>query len=211
MTIKLLIARHGNTFGPGDTVRRVGTTDLSLVESGLAQGRALGLHLKENHLIPDIIFTSQLKRAIETAEQAQMAMRTQISTKILDIFNEIDYGIDENKPEEEVIARVGIDALKAWEKNAEVPSGWKVNPSDIVRHWHDFANTLIDQYADKIVLVITSNGIARFAPFLTGDFSAFCAQYGIKLSTGAFGVFQKKSSDRAWHCSGWNIKPIVGQ
>ena len=30
MTTRLLIARHGNTFGPGDIVKRVGTTDLPL-------------------------------------------------------------------------------------------------------------------------------------------------------------------------------------
>ncbi|HVY53670.1 MAG TPA: histidine phosphatase family protein, partial [Gammaproteobacteria bacterium] len=61
MTIKLLIARHGNTFSPGDVVTRVGTTDLPLVASGLEQGRQLGIYLKQNNLVPGVIFTSKLK------------------------------------------------------------------------------------------------------------------------------------------------------
>ena len=45
----LIIARHGNTFNPGDTPTRVGKhTDMPLVEKGEAQGRALGRYLKEH-------------------------------------------------------------------------------------------------------------------------------------------------------------------
>ncbi|MFI4963584.1 MAG: histidine phosphatase family protein, partial [Legionellales bacterium] len=109
---RLLIARHGNTFGSGDTVRRVGTTDLPLVESGLEQGRKLGAYLKQNNLTPDSIFTSTLKRAIQTAEQVQSVMHTNVPIEALSIFNEIDYGPDENQPENRVIERIGIDALK---------------------------------------------------------------------------------------------------
>lgn len=43
----LIIARHGNTFGPDDTPTRVGArTDLPLVESGIQQARLLGTHLR---------------------------------------------------------------------------------------------------------------------------------------------------------------------
>src|SRR5579862_7485718 len=102
----LLIARHGNTFGPGDTVRRVGITDLPLSDSGLQQGRNLGVYLRQNQLIPDVIFTSTLKRTLQTAEQAQLTMQTHVPVHPLMIFNEIDYGPDENQPEEYVVARV---------------------------------------------------------------------------------------------------------
>src|SRR3990167_6198462 len=129
---RLLIARHGNTFEPGDIVTRVGITDLPLVDSGLIQGQKLGAYLKQNNLIPDMIFTSKLKRAIQTAEQAQNTMKTHLPLERLSIFNEIDYGPDENQPEENVIARVGKEALMAWETKAEVPNGWKVDPETII-------------------------------------------------------------------------------
>lgn len=207
MSTRLLIARHGNTFGPGDIVKRVGITDLPLVDSGLMQGRMLGTYLKQNNLIPDVIFTSTLKRAIQTAQQAQSTMQTHLPMDTLSIFNEIDYGPDENQPEDKVIARVGAEALMAWEAKAQVPSGWKVDPLGIIKNWQDFSTRLTQDYAGKIILVVTSNGIARFAPYLTGDFSAFTAQYGIKISTGALCVFENTPPAKTWDCLQWNVKP----
>ncbi|MDP3560422.1 MAG: histidine phosphatase family protein [Legionellaceae bacterium] len=207
VTTRLLVARHGNTFAAGDIVRRVGTTDLPLVESGLMQGRMLGMYLKKNLLIPDVIFTSKLKRAIQTAEQAQSVMQTQLPMEELSIFNEIDYGPDENQAEERVRDRLGADALNAWETDAKVPHDWKVNPLDIIQNWQDFSARIIQDYAGKIILVVTSNGIARFAPYLTGDFVAFSKQYGIKIATGALCIFETLPPCEQWNCLQWNIKP----
>lgn len=162
MATRLLVARHGNTFAPGDVVRRVGTTDLSLVASGLNQGRLLGVYLKQQHLIPDVIFTSKLKRAIQTAEQAQLTMGSDLPIETLSIFNEIDYGPDENQPEENVIARIGKDAMSAWETQAIVPQGWSVDPDTLIKNWLDFSIHLRTNYMGKTCLVITSNGVARF-------------------------------------------------
>lgn len=208
-TTKLLIARHGNTFGPGDVVKRVGITDLPLVESGLIQGRLLGTYLKQNDLIPDVIFTSKLKRAIQTAEQAQDSMQTRLPIETLTMFNEIDYGPDENQPENKVIERIGTEALLAWETSANVPSGWKVDPLEIIKNWQNFCTRLSEEFAGYIILVVTSNGIARFAPYLTGDFKTFSTQYGIKISTGAVSIFEKKITSEVWDCLKWNVKPII--
>ncbi|WP_230849122.1 histidine phosphatase family protein [Legionella saoudiensis] len=207
MSTRLLIARHGNTFAPGEIVRRVGTTDLPLVESGLLQGYALGAYLKQERLIPDVIFTSTLQRTIQTAEQAQKAMGTQLPMENLSIFNELDYGPDENQPEENVVARLGKEALAAWEAQALVPSGWQVSPAEIITNWQHFAEHLRQQYQGKTCLVITSNGIARFAPYLTGDFAAFSAQYPIKIATGALCIFTNELRSSVWNCLGWNVKP----
>lgn len=207
MTTRLLIARHGNTFAPGDIIRRVGATDLPLVASGLEQGRALGNYLQQHHLIPDVIFTSKLQRTMQTAQQAQQAMDTNIAIEALDIFNEIDYGPDENQAEELVIERLGNDALQAWETEAKVPQDWNVNPQDIINNWHAFAKELCRNYAGKTCLVITSNGIARFAPYLTGDFASFTKQYKIKIATGALCIFANEASSAVWECIAWNITP----
>lgn len=204
---RLLIARHGNTFAPGDVVRRVGTTDLPLVESGCAQGRKLGAYLKQHHLLPDAIFASQLQRTMQTAEQAQAVMQTSLPIQSLSIFNEIDYGQDENMPEDAVIARVGKDALKEWEACARVPHGWNVDPQQIIRNWQEFSANLLKKYSGKTVLVVTSNGIARFAPSLTGDFDAFAAAHGIKIATGALCVFENTPPASDWSCLHWNVRP----
>ncbi len=108
-----------------------------------------------------------------------------------------------------MIARLGAEALRAWEATAKVPNGWNVDPLAIIKNWQDFSVRLTQDYAGKTILVVTSNGIARFAPYLTGDFIAFTTQYGIKISTGALCVFEKTSSSDVWNCLEWNLKPSI--
>lgn len=207
MATRLLIARHGNTFAPQETVRRVGSTDLPLTESGQLQGLLLGTYLKEQGLIPDAIFTSKLQRTIQTAQKAQEALGTNLPFTTLSIFNEIDYGPDENQPESAVIARLGDTALKAWEEQAIVPPGWCVDPADIINNWINFSTYLCNEYAEKTCLVITSNGIARFAAHLTGDFAAFSSRYKIKIATGAVCHFENSKPNTVWKCLAWNKNP----
>lgn len=201
----LLIARHGNTFKSGDIVKRVGITDVPLVESGLLQASKLGAYLQQNQLIPDVIFASQLKRTIQTAEQAQKMMNLDLPINSLSIFNEIDYGPDENQPEDNVLARIGQSALNDWEINAKAPEGWKVDPVDIISNWHHFSAQLKHDHEGKIILVITSNGIARFSPYLTGDFTTFSSLNSIKISTGSLCIFENAKS-QYWTCTQWNLK-----
>ena len=206
MRTTLLIARHGNTFSPGDIVTRVGArTDLPLVPSGLEQGRKLGLYLKEKGLSPDAVFTSNLKRTRQTAEQVFEAGGFSLPIGVNPLFNEIDYGIDENKPEADVVARVGADALKAWDENAVVPNGWQVDVQAIIQGWLHFGATCVQDYAGKKILVVTSNGIARFAPYLTGDFDGFRRDHKLKISTGALAILAHENG--SWKVEGWNLKP----
>ncbi len=204
MKTTLLVARHGNTFAPGDVVTRVGArTDLPLVPAGLEQGRKLGAYLREHELVPDVVFCSGLKRTQQTAEQALEVMGVRRALNVLSLFNEIDYGVDENKPEERVVARVGAEALKAWDENAVVPDGWQVDVDGIIRGWKAFGDEVVRNYAGKKVLVVTSNGIARFAPHLTEDFEGFRERFKLKLSTGAFGMLVHEGG---WKVEGWNVK-----
>lgn len=202
----LIIARHGNTFEPGDTPTRVGArTDLPLVAKGIEQAKAIGRYLRENRLIPDTVYTSTLKRTIETAQIAIQESGVTNPVFPLEIFNEIDYGPDENKPEAEVIARIGEAAIRDWDEKAIVPAGWVVDPLEVIQNWIAFGQQISAFDDNETVLVVTSNGIARFAPHLTGDFKGFAAAHSIKLSTGALGILRHK--DGVWRCEGWNIRP----
>lgn len=186
----LIIARHGNTFEEGERPRRVGArTDLPLTEKGREQARAIGRYLKENKLIPDVVYSSPLQRTKETAKLA--IKETGVTNPVfeLDIFNEIDYGPDENKPEEDVIARIGAQALKDWDERALVPPGWNADPQIIIQNWQGFADQIRAHDDNETALVVTSNGIARFAPHITGDFESFRQKHGIKLSTGGLWIF----------------------
>lgn len=205
MKTTLLIARHGNTFGSGDVVTRLGKTDLPLVESGRKQGRLLGRYLAQHGLRPKVIFTSAMQRTQQTADEAEAEMGTHLPRHALEIFNEIDYGPDENQPEEQVRVRLGEAALKAWDEQAVVPNGWHADPQQIISAWRDFAADVLKNYAGKVILVVTSNGIARFSPELTGDMDGFKQRHGLKIATGALCIFTHEGG-KDWICEAWNVR-----
>ncbi|MDX2346108.1 MAG: histidine phosphatase family protein [Legionella sp.] len=198
----LIIARHGNTFGPGDTPTRVGArTDIPLLQSGIEQAKSIHTYFKKNHIKPDIIYSSELKRTQQTAEHACPNM----PITPLACFNEIDYGPDENQTEADVIARIGQSAIDAWNQHAIVPPGWQVNPRAIIQNWLNFGAMLQKKHANQTIFVVTSNGIARFAPYLTNNFDAFCENHAIKLKTGALSAFSYINT--AWQVNYWNLRP----
>lgn len=205
----LLVARHGNTFGPDDVVTRVGgRTDLPLVESGLQQARNLGAHLKAHDLVPNMVFTSAMQRTIRMAKLAQEVMDSAAPSEILHNFNEIDYGPDENRPEDEVVARLGQDVIDAWDNDYVVPEGWIVDVADLRRTWKEFGARLQRDYAGKTILMVTHNGIARFADALVDGKPLATDGGNAKLKTGALGQFEC-DADGNWSCTAWNVRPAA--
>lgn len=197
METRLFIVRHGNTFDAGDIVTRVGgRTDLPLSVSGKAQAEALG-----RHFAGTIFATARsgpLKRTRQTAS-AILAAQFNPPELITDLFlREIDYGPDENRPEDEVVARIGKPALDAWERNSIPPPGWRVDPDALIGNWQETFAELRDEPGDH--LIVTSNGIARFALAAAG-----ARQHDAKLKTGAWGVFEVKGEDVS--VLAWNVRP----
>lgn len=208
MVTKLIIIRHGNTFDKGDICTRVGArTDLPLSNSGKEQAVRLGKYFKQKNIEPDVVFTSELKRTYQTAEIALNEAGHKVEIKQLPIFNEIDYGPDENKTEEEVIARIGQNILDLWDNFAIVPKDWIFDADECVNNWKDFANEIENKYKNKTIMVVTSNGIVRFSPYLTENFGKFAKDFKIKVSTGALCIFEKKYNREYWEIKEWNLKP----
>lgn len=204
--LNLLIARHGNTFDQGDEILRVGKqTNLPLSLSGQAQAKALGGFLRENYSHIDQVLVSNLIRTQETAQISLGQMGLEKELYIDSLLDEIDYGPDEGKPEADVVARLGEDALAQWEEKAIAPNGWKVDPDEIIQGWKNLASKIIKKYKNKkeaTVLVVTSNGIARFSPYIAGDFDSFSKTHSMKMKTGAVSCFQYV--DSAWQLKYWN-------
>lgn len=176
---RIVICRHGNTFDKGEIVTRVGArTDLPLSSSGRAQVKALASGLSKftfsHAYCSPLIRTQQTATAIITAD---------IPLETLEFLTEIDYGEDENKPESEVVARLGQDMLDLWDLEAIVPDGWKVNPEAIIHAWEQFFESQRHQEGD--ILVVTSNGIARFILDVISNPDINTPR---KLRTAAYGV-----------------------
>jgi len=201
---RLVIARHGNTFAPGDIVTRVGgRTDLPLVASGRAQGEALGRHFAALGISFAAAFCSPLARTRQSAELILAQTGNDIEPASEAFLTEIDYGPDENRPEDEVRARLGEAALLAWDGAGEVPEGWLVDPPALVAAWAAFFARIAAGYPDADVLVVTSNGIARFA---LAACAGAAAAAPLKLRTGAYGEIQVSPGGGA-RLVNWDIRP----
>lgn len=201
----LLIARHGNNFDPGQVSVRVGRTDLPLSKSGRQQAANLGNYLKQYKINPSAAFTSQLIRSQETMQIALETAGINLTPVVRPMFDEVDYGPDEGKTYDEVVARIGAKALEDWETMAVLPNGWIADVDQIVQNWKDFAQEMLNSYPNQTVFVVTSNGIARFAPYLTNDFFGFSQDHNIKLSTGALGALSYHNGN--WVIDYWNEVP----
>lgn len=220
----LIIARHGNTFRKGETPTRVGSrTDLELVEE--ERGLGIGRYLLKLGLQPTRILAAPLKRTMDTARLAAQALGSTCEVQPDARFIEVDYGPDENKTEDEVMARLGAvayrrdgvdpsalpreeliakgdEAIALWNTQAIVPDSWKVDVDAIRRNWMELAGEVQE---GEVLLCVSSNGTIRFAPCITGDYESFCASHDIKVATGGVCIFTSEDG-KTWQCREWGIK-----
>ncbi|MFI3244494.1 MAG: histidine phosphatase family protein [Akkermansia sp.] len=222
----LIIARHGNTFRAGESPTRVGAhTDLELVEE--ARGRAVGKYLLAKGLMPDRILAAPLKRTMGTAQLAAEELGCSCPITPDARFIEVDYGPDENKTEDVVelqlgqricaatgkcacgmsnedIQQLGKEEIERWNTEAIVPNGWQVDVEQICKNWQELADSIAE---GETLLCVSSNGTIRFAPSITGDYAAFCAEHDIKVATGGVCIFTSEDGT-TWTCSEWGTKAI---
>ena len=196
METRLFIVRHGNTFDKGDVVTRVGgRTDLPLSLSGREQAETLARHFAATSFAT--ARSGPLKRTRDTAS-AILAAQPSPPELLTDLFlREIDYGPDENRPEEAVVARIGKAAMEAWERDCIVPPGWRADTAAIIGNWQELFHELRDAPGNH--LVVTSNGVARFA------LNAASAQRpDAKLATAACGVIVVEAGGA--RVEAWNLR-----
>jgi len=199
MSAEIVIVRHGNTFDPGDVVRRVGArTDLPLSVSGRVQAMKLAAMFAREQAGFTHACCGPLARTRETAE---LILRGQAFPPELEMelfLREIDYGPDENQPESEVVRRIGEVAIADWESDGVVPPGWVVDVRALEDAWRDAFSRWARDGGRR--LVVTSNGVARFALSAIGE-----TRFGRRLATGAFGLIRL---DGAAACAqAWNVRP----
>ncbi len=185
---RIIICRHGNTFDKGDVITRVGArTDLPLSISGIEQARGLAKYFDAgmSQFNFNLAFCSSLLRTYQTADFILTSGHGVKDLNILDFLTEIDYGQDENKPEADVVARLGKKAISLWDEQALPPEGWNVQPELLTQSWKEFFAKHQNHKGD--ILVVTSNGIARFALDAVDEIATDAPR---KLRTAAFGIVE---------------------
>lgn len=195
----LVIVRHGNTFSPGETPRRIGKrTDLPLTGQGEAQARALGAHFANAGWHFARAMVSPLLRTRQTASFILASQSHPAVMETIDFLCEIDHGPDENRTESEVLERIGADAVAEWDSTAVSPPGWHVDADNRIKAWKVL---LAELAADQPpILLVTSNGAARFALLAMDDAPA----HDLKLPTGSYGIIRRSAQ-------GALVVPVWGQ
>jgi broad specificity phosphatase PhoE len=194
---RLFIIRHGNTFTSSAQACRIGSrTDLPLVDSGHAQAQRLGAWFAAQDFAITRLLTSPLLRARQTAQAiADATGHAPDGTR--DWLGEIDHGPDEGRPEAQVLARIGAQAIADWDERAIAPDDWIVEADTRIAAWGAY----FAEPGEGTELLVTSNGAARFALLAAG-----LPLGSLKLRTGAFGELAV-DADGGVTLAGWDVRP----
>jgi len=121
MTATLILLRHGESEWNAKNLF-TGWVDVDLNEKGLAEAKRGGELLTETGLLPDVVHTSVLRRAIRTAEIAlHGAGRHWIGVKRSWRLNERHYGDLQGRDKAQVRDKFGEEQFMVWRRSYDTP------------------------------------------------------------------------------------------
>jgi len=121
MTIKLILLRHGESEWNAKNLF-TGWVDVRLSASGETEAKRGGALLAERGLLPDLVHTSLLRRAIHTSQLALDACdRHWIPVSRSWRLNERHYGALQGKDKKETLAAYGEEQFQLWRRSFDVP------------------------------------------------------------------------------------------
>ncbi|WP_066082145.1 phosphoglyceromutase [Pseudoclavibacter albus] len=117
----LILVRHGQSEWNEKNLF-TGWVDVELTDKGRAEATRAGELIKESGLEPDILYTSLLTRAIDTAHLAlKAAGRGWIDVKRNWRLNERHYGALQGKDKTQVRDEFGEEQFMTWRRSYDVP------------------------------------------------------------------------------------------
>lgn len=136
MTSKLILLRHGESEWNAKNLF-TGWVDVDINEKGLAEARRGGQLLKSEGLLPDVLHTSLLRRAIHTAEiTLHEADRHWIEVKRSWRLNERHYGALQGKNKSQVRDEFGEEQFMIWRRSYDTPPP-ELDVDDEFSQFHD--------------------------------------------------------------------------
>jgi probable phosphoglycerate mutase len=208
--VRLILCRHGNTFGPGDKISWVGSqNDLPLVQQGIIQAQNVGKALSEARL--SAIYFAPLQRTQQFAEIVA-GVSKQEAPLIEDArLTELDYGLWSGLTDPEIADKFGETCLRDWTEKSIWPQkcGWPGNELSVGEEVRSFATEVTSTYdEDADVLVVTSNGKLRyFLKLIDGEFERRLKERSFKVATGRVCILHFR--EQKFQLSLWNELPEV--
>jgi len=120
-TATLVLLRHGESQWNAENLF-TGWVDVGLTEKGLGEAVAAGKLLSEHDLLPDVLHTSLLKRAIATAGNCVGTCDRQwIQVRRSWRLNERHYGALQGKNKAQIREEYGEDQFMIWRRSYDTP------------------------------------------------------------------------------------------
>ena len=121
MSYKLILLRHGESQWNAKNLF-TGWVDVALSDKGRAEAARGGQLLKEANLLPDVLHTSLLTRAINTADiTLASAGVVGIPIKRSWRLNERHYGALQGKDKAATLKEYGAEQFQLWRRSFDVP------------------------------------------------------------------------------------------
>ena len=221
-TSKLVLLRHGQSTW-NELNQFTGWVDVSLTDQGRQEAARAGELLKQEDLLPDVVYTSLLRRAITTANLAlEAADRQWIPTHRSWRLNERHYGALQGKNKAEIRDEHGDEKFMIWRRSYDTPPPELADDHEysqygderyallgedlprteclkdvvtrLVPYWYD--NIVPDLMQGKTVLVVAhGNSLRALVKHLEGISDDDIA--GLNLPTGVPFVYELDESMRA--------------
>lgn len=207
--MKLILARHGNTFSANDKVCWVGSqNDLPLVESGVAQAQRAADSLRHVDLAG--IYCAPLKRTKKFAEIIESTNERNAPSPVEDgRLTELDYGRWSGLSDAEIVDKFGEKTLRAWVDKSIWPEdgGWSSDEKTVTDEIQKLVEELKRRHAeDSNVVIVSSNGRLRyFLKLIDSEFERRVAASSFKVATGRVCLINVGDSDARLEL--WNEQP----
>ena len=119
--MNLILLRHGESEWNAKNLF-TGWVDVRLSAKGEDEARRGGVLLKERNLLPDVVHTSLLRRAITTSQLAlDSCDRHWIPVSRTWRLNERHYGALQGKDKAQTLAQYGEEQFALWRRSFDVP------------------------------------------------------------------------------------------
>ena len=166
---KLILLRHGESEWNAKNLF-TGWVDVRLSQKGEAEAKRGGELLKERGLLPDVVHTSLLRRAIATSQIAlDAADRQWIQVHRSWRLNERHYGALQGKDKAQTLAQYGEEQFQLWRRSFDVPPP-AIEDND------EFSQAGDPRYADLGSAMpkteCLKDVVDRLIPYLVGEITA---------------------------------------
>ena len=175
--IKLVLLRHGQSQWNLEN-RFTGWKDIELSENGILEAKESGRLIKEKKIQIDVVYSSGLKRAIDTATIAMKEANYDhlfnngelIIIKNIAV-NERDYGDLTGLNKEETAEKYGKEQVHIWRRSYDVnPPGGESLKNVVERVKPYFENTMKKDLENRKNILLSAHGNSLRALFLILNF-----------------------------------------